>query len=164
MAAPHMKNIPFNSLKIGDSASITKTLSDNDVKLFALMSGDKNPIHLDREYAKQSKFGRNIAHGLWGGSLISTVLGTKLPGPGSIYLHQDLDFKRPIYVDDKVTVTVTVTDLKADSKKVTLQCICTNQDNQVVISGTAIVLASDQIIDVVIPEIKDINLKQDDLF
>ncbi len=95
--------------KVGDSASIVRTLTYKDIELFAIMSGDVNPAHVDEEFAKSDMFHQIIAHGMWGGALISTVLGTQLPGPGAIYLGQSLKFRRPVCLGDTITITVKVT-------------------------------------------------------
>lgn len=131
----------FDEIQIGDSAEICRRLTMEDIKLFAVVSGDVNPAHLDVDYAKDSMFHEIIAHGLWGGALISTVLGTQLPGPGTIYVSQSLHFKRPVHLGDQVTVRVTVTDKNADKKSVSLHCECLNQNNKIVIEGQAEVLA-----------------------
>ncbi len=136
-----ISNRCFDEIKIGDSASITRRLTQQDIKLFAVMSGDVNPAHLDEDYARDSIFHEVIAHGLWGGSLISTVLGTLLPGPGTIYLSQSLKFKRPVVLGDVLTVTVTVKDTKPDNKIVVFDCCCTNQQDKIVIEGEAEVIA-----------------------
>jgi acyl dehydratase len=132
-----IENRTFDEIKVGDSASLVRTLSKEDIELFAAMSGDINPAHLDEEYAKSDMFHTIIAHGMWGASLISTVLGTKLPGPGAIYLSQTLYFRHPVTVGDTITVTVTVTAKQEDGHRVSFDCECTNQRGQVVISGTA---------------------------
>lgn len=105
----YIENRTFDEIKIGDRASLTRTLTKSDIELFAVMSGDVNPAHLDEEYARSDIFHKIIAHGMWGGALISTVLGTMLPGPGTIYLSQTLRFRRPVAVGDTITVAVTVT-------------------------------------------------------
>jgi phosphate acetyltransferase/phosphate butyryltransferase len=132
-----IENRTFDEIKVGDSASLVRTLSKEDIELFAAMSGDINPAHLDEEYAKSDMFHKIIAHGMWGASLISTVLGTKLPGPGAIYLSQTLYFRHPVTVGDTITVTVTVTAKQEDGHRVSFDCECTNQRGQVVISGSA---------------------------
>ena len=137
----YIENRTFDEIKIGDSASIVRTLTQEDIELFAVMSGDVNPAHLDVEYARSDLFKRIVAHGMWGGSLISAVLGTKLPGPGAIYLGQDLRFRRPVSLGDTITVTVTVTQKDEERHRVTLDCTCTNQKGEVVITGTAEVIA-----------------------
>lgn len=99
-----IENRTFDEISIGDSASLTRTLSRDDIALFAVMSGDLNPAHLDERYAAGSTFHRIIAHGMWGGALVSAVLGTRLPGPGTIYLGQDLRFRKPVGLGDTITV------------------------------------------------------------
>ena len=103
-----IENVIFDELYVGRSASVTRTLTQADIELFATVSGDVNPAHLDLEYANASMFHGVIAHGMLSGSLFSTILGTVLPGPGTIYLRQDLKFRRPVKPGDVVTATVTV--------------------------------------------------------
>jgi phosphate acetyltransferase/phosphate butyryltransferase len=134
-------NRTFDEIKIGDTASIKRTLQQKDIELFAAMSGDVNPAHLDAEFAKNEMFHKIIAHGMWGATLISTVLGTELPGSGTIYVDQTLCFERPVGLGDSITVSVTVTNKKPENHIVELDCQCTNQQGQIVISGKAIVMA-----------------------
>src|SRR6266516_3271672 len=136
-----IENRTFDEIKVGDTASLVRTLSKEDIELFAVMSGDVNPAHVDEEYARSDMFHRIIAHGMWGASLISTLLGTKLPGPGTIYLSQTLSFRKPVTIGDTVTVTVTVTDKEADRHCVRFDCQGVNQRGEVVISGSAQVIA-----------------------
>lgn len=136
-----IENQIFDEIDIGDAAHISHILTKKDIQLFAVMSGDVNPAHLDEEYAQSDMFHKIIAHGMWGGSLISTVLGTQLPGPGTIYLEQTLKFLRPVTIGDQVTATVTVTGKQADKHIITLDCKCTNQQGKEVILGTAKVIA-----------------------
>ena len=103
-----IENRTFDELAVGDHAELTRTLRKEDIELFAVMSGDVNPAHMDEEFAKSDQFHKVIAHGMWGGALISAVLGTELPGPGTIYLNQSLSFRRPVGLGDTVTVRVTV--------------------------------------------------------
>ena len=126
--------------KIGDNASITKTITDEDIHTFADVTGDHNPLHLNDEYARDTKFGRRIAHGMLGASLISSVLANKLPGAGSVYLSQSLRFVKPVLPGDTITARVTVTGIRDDKPIVTLETICINQDNETVIKGEAVVL------------------------
>ena len=93
----YIENRTFDEIKVGDSTSLVRTLTKDDISIFAAMSGDVNPAHVDEEYARSDMFHKIIAHGMWGGSLISTLLGTKLPGPGAIYLGQTLSFRRPVW-------------------------------------------------------------------
>jgi len=124
---------------IGTQATLSRTISEDDILLFALVSGDHNPIHLDAEYAEKSLFGKRIAHGFLIGSLISAVLGNDMPGPGSIYLGQTLKFLAPIHIGDTVTVTVKVVALREDKRIITLHTDCTNQHGTLVLSGEATV-------------------------
>ncbi|GGF82744.1 bifunctional enoyl-CoA hydratase/phosphate acetyltransferase [Alteromonas lipolytica] len=141
-----IRNKPYDSITVGDTASLSRTLTRKDIQLFAIMSGDVNPAHVDEEYANSSQFHHIIAHGMWGGALISTVLGTQLPGPGTIYLKQDFTFRRPVSLGDNLTVSVTVLE-KRDHHHILLDCSCTNQDNEVVIEGQALVKAPTEQID-----------------
>jgi acyl dehydratase len=104
-----IENRTFDELQVGDSASLARTLTYKDIELFAIMSGDVNPAHVDEAFAQSDMFHKIIAHGMWGGALISTVLGTRLPGPGAIYLGQSLRFRHPVGLGDTITVTVKVT-------------------------------------------------------
>ena len=112
MAKETIENRTFAEIAIGDSATLTRTLSEQDISLFAAASGDINPTHLDSEYMKKSGRGGVVGHSLWGGALISSLLGNVLPGPGTVYRRQDLRFFRPVFVGDTVTLTITVTDKK----------------------------------------------------
>lgn len=137
----YIENRTFDELAIGESASLVRTLTPEDIQLFAVMSGDVNPAHVDEEFAKSDMFHKVIAHGMWGGSLISTVLGTQLPGPGTIYLGQTFKFRRPVGLGDTVTVKVTVAEKDPEKHRVTFDCACLNQAGEVVINGTAEVIA-----------------------
>lgn len=137
----YIENKTFDEIKIGDTASLVHTLQTKDIELFAAMSGDVNPQHMDAEFAKNDIFHKIIAHGMWGGALISTVLGTKLPGFGTIYLNQSLRFEAPVGLEDTITVSVTVTNKKPEKYIVELDCKCVNQLGKEVISGNAIVIA-----------------------
>ena len=136
-----IENHTFDEIKVGDSAHLIRTLKAEDIQLFAAMSGDVNPSHVDHEYAKSTQFQSVIAHGMWGGSLISTVLGTQYPGPGTIYLGQSLRFLRPVLVGDTLDVRVTVAAKDGKNHQVTLDCCCTDQHGANVITGSALVLA-----------------------
>jgi len=137
----HIENRTFDEIQIGDTATLDRTLTEQDITLFAVMSGDINPAHVDPEYAKSSRFREVIGHGMWSGALISTVLGTEFPGPGTIYLGQNLRFRRPVMVGDTITIRVTAKEKDAEKGKVVLDTECLNQDGEVVVSGTAEVIA-----------------------
>ena len=136
-----LENHPFAEIRLGDGASLVRQVSQRDIQLFAAVSGDVNPAHVDALYARTSHFHEIIAHGMLGGSLISTVLGTQFPGPGTIYLGQTLKFIKPVHIGDTLTVTVSVTSLDAATRQVRLATICVDQEGDVVIEGEAEVIA-----------------------
>lgn len=137
----HIENRTFDEISLGDRAELTRVVQQSDIELFAVLSGDINPAHLDEEYANASKFQGVIAHGMWGGALVSTLLGTQLPGPGTIYLQQSLQFKYPVRPGDEVTVSVEVREKRDEYRHVLLDCQAVNQAGKVVISGEALVMA-----------------------
>jgi 3-hydroxybutyryl-CoA dehydratase len=132
-AAPHR-------ISVGQRASLTRTISDADIAAFAALTGDRNPLHLDDAFAAQSRFGRRVAHGLLCAGLISAVLGTKLPGPGAVYLQQTLRFVRPVFPGDAVTATVEVTACREDRRTATLRTTCADESGRIVLDGEAVVL------------------------
>ena len=137
----HIENRTYDEISVGDSATLERRLTMDDIKLFAVMSGDVNPAHVDEDFAKSSRFQEIIAHGMWGGALISTLLGTELPGPGTIYLGQTLRFKAPVTLGDVLTVTVAATEKNDAKKRIRFRCLCRNQDGKTVIEGDADVIA-----------------------
>ena len=126
-------------IKVGDRAQFAKTISESDVYLYAGITGDFNPAHINAEYAKETFFKTRIAHGMLTAGFISTVLGNYLPGPGTIYLHQDLRFKAPVHMGDTIQALVEVIDVNEDKNRVRLKTTCTNQDGTIVLSGEAAV-------------------------
>ncbi len=139
-----IENRTFDEMEIGEHASLSHTVTRQDIDLFAMVSGDLNPAHLDQAYARTDTFHKIVAHGMLGAGLISGVLGTKLPGPGTIYLGQDLRFLRPVGVGDTIAATLTVKEKRSDKSEVVLDCRCANQNGDVVIEGTAYVRAPTQ--------------------
>lgn len=135
-----IENRTYNEIVVGDHAELTRRLKPQDIELFAVMSGDINPTHVDADYAKDDIFHGIIAHGMWGGALISAVLGTELPGPGTIFLDQSLKFEAPVGLGDTVIVRVEVTE-KQDNGRLLLACTCLNQHGKMVIEGGARVIA-----------------------
>jgi 3-hydroxybutyryl-CoA dehydratase len=125
---------------VGDSRSFVKTVTDEDVRLFAQISGDHNPIHLDETYAAQTRFKKRIAHGALLASYISNIIGNEIPGHGSIYLSSSLKFRAPTYIGDTVTTVATIAAIRADKPIFTLSCVCSNQQDEVLCSGEAVVL------------------------
>ena len=138
---PMIENRTFDEIAVGDSASSERTLTPEDIDLFAVVSGDVNPAHMDPAYAETDLFHKIIAHGMWGGALISAVFGTRLPGPGTIYLSQDLHFRAPVAIGDTITTTVTAREKKPEKHRIIFDCVCTNQAGHAVITGTAEVQA-----------------------
>jgi 3-hydroxybutyryl-CoA dehydratase len=127
-------------IRVGDVAEFSKTITDEDVQVFADLTGDHNPIHLDDSYASGTRFGRRIAHGMLSASLISSVLANRLPGRGTVYLSQSLKFVAPVYLDDTVTARVTVTSIREDKPIATLETVCVNQRGETLLKGEAVVL------------------------
>ncbi|MGK2893079.1 MaoC family dehydratase [Klebsiella michiganensis] len=127
----------IDQLTVGQTASFRKTITETDVINFASASGDMNPVHIDKLAGKESIFGDRVAHGLLVSGLISTVLGTRLPGNGTIYLGQEMKFTRPTYIGDTITATVEVENIDHEKNRIRLKTTCTNQDGVVVITGTA---------------------------
>src|ERR1041384_196299 len=132
------------TLKVGDSAELTKTIEQSDIDAFARVTGDHNPVHVDEEFAKTTRFGKRIAHGMLTASLISAVLANKLPGEGSVYLGQTLQFIAPVFPGDEVTARVTVKEIREDKPIIKLETICINQHDEIVIRGEATVLVTDK--------------------
>lgn len=125
---------------VGDSAEITKTIEQADIDAFASVTGDHNPVHVDEEFAKTTRFGKRIAHGMLTASLISAVLANKLPGEGSVYLGQTLQFVAPVFAGDEITAKVVVKEIREDKPIVKLETICLNQRGEIVVRGEATVL------------------------
>ena len=130
----------IREMKLGDSASHSKTISETDVYLFAGITGDLNPAHVNESVASASRFGGRIAHGILSAGLISAVLAMQLPGPGTIYMGQELRFTKPVFFGDTITATVTVAELIPEKNRAILDTVCTNQNGDVVIKGMATVM------------------------
>ena len=137
IAETYLENRTFDELNIGDAASLSHTVCQRDIDLFATVTGDVNPAHVDPVYAETDMFHHIIIQGMWGAGLISAVLGTKLPGPGTIYLGQNLRFRRPVFIGDTITATLTVREKNPEKGDVMLDCVCTNQHGEAVITGDA---------------------------
>ncbi|MCF6767266.1 MaoC family dehydratase [Thiotrichales bacterium 19S11-10] len=135
-----MQGLNITQLVMGQKASFSKTVSEADIYMFAGVSGDFNPAHINQEAAEASRFKQRIAHGILTASFISTVIGMHLPGPGSIYLEQSLKFKAPVFIGDTIKATVEVIELMLEKNKVCLKTICINQKGIVVLEGEALVM------------------------
>lgn len=130
----------YEEIKIGEVAEYKRTITEDDIEKFAMVSGDFNPVHMNEEYAKKTLFEGRIAHGMLSASFISTVLAQELPGPGSIYLSQNLIFKKPVRIGDTIITRVQVFQKLDDKKRIKLKTTCTNQDGTTVIEGEALIL------------------------
>ena len=154
----YLVNKTYDEIKVGDSSSLTRTLMPEDVKLFAVLTGDVNPAVVDPQYSESGQFREVIAHGMWSGSLISTVLGTQFPGPGTILVDQSLHFSRPVTIGDTITITVTAKQKFDHNKHILFDCVCINQDKLQVVRGTAEILAPTEKVEhlqeVQLPEIR----------
>lgn len=132
----------IEDLEVGMSAEYVRVVKEEDIQLFAEVSGDTNPVHLDAEYAAKTMFKQRIAHGMLSASYISTVLGTILPGPGAIYLSQTLRFKAPVYIGAEVTARLTVSEINAEKRRVSLSCVCLVNDKPVVEGESMVMVPS----------------------
>lgn len=133
----------MKDFQIGEKARVTKTISEADVYAFAGITGDFNPLHVDAEFARRSRFGERIAHGILTAGLISTVLGMKLPGPGGIFLSQTLKFVRPVRLGDTITATAEVTSWNPAKRILELRTACANQRDEVVVEGESVLLVEE---------------------
>ncbi len=134
-----MTGLTLDQLEVGQQASFSKTISEFDVYMFAGISGDFNPAHINQPYAEQTAFKTRIAHGMLSAGFISNVLGTKLPGPGTIYISQSMTFLAPVAFGDTITATAEVVEINSEKKRVRLKTVCTNQDGKEVLTGEALV-------------------------
>lgn len=135
-----LQNVTYDEIQVGDSATFSRILTEDELVLFAAVSGDVNPLHLDADFAAGTIFKERIAHGMWSGSLVSAALATVLPGPGTVYLEQNLSFKRPVKLNDTLTVTLTVLAKEAKNR-VVIGCDVRNQTGHKVVIGEAKVMA-----------------------
>ncbi|MCG6878102.1 MAG: MaoC family dehydratase [Deltaproteobacteria bacterium] len=130
----------IGEIHLGDTAEFTKTVSESDIYLYAGITGDQNPAHIDEEYAKKTFFKTRIAHGMLSAGFISTVLGNKLPGAGTIYVKQTLSFKAPVHMGDTITAQVEAVEIDAEKNRVRFRTLCVNQDGTTVLDGEAMVM------------------------
>jgi 3-hydroxybutyryl-CoA dehydratase len=134
-----MRGKTVDELKIGERARLAKTIAESDVYGYAGITGDFNPAHINQEYAETTYFKSRIAHGLLSAGFISAAIGTVLPGPGTVYLKQELSFMAPVYIGDTITASVEVAEINADKNRVVLKTTCENQKGELVIEGKALV-------------------------
>jgi 3-hydroxybutyryl-CoA dehydratase len=133
-----LKSYRIDEITVGQKASLSKIITDEHVRKYADLSGDINPVHLDESYAKQSRFRKRIAHGMLSAGLFSSIFGTKLPGEGCVYVSQNLNFKRPVYIGDSVIATVTVQAINSVTQKVLFDTICTVMNKKVIVGSAEI--------------------------
>ena len=134
-----MKELVYDDIKVGDSDSVSKTITEGDIVTYAGITGDFNPVHINAEFAGKSMFKERIAHGMLVAGFISTVIGYHLPGPNTIYLAQEVSFKLPVKIGDTVTAEVTVTEKRDDKRILKLKTTVTNQRGEIVVDGSAVV-------------------------
>ena len=152
-----LRNFTYDEISIGQQASYSKRLAERDIQLFAAVSGDVNPVHLDAEFAATTAFGERIAHGMLTGAIISAALAMELPGPGTTYLSQSMRFRQPVKISDTVTVTLEVTDKQDRTGKVTIDCKARNQDDKLVASGIAEVMPPGESLRLARPAVPEFN-------
>ncbi len=153
-----LTNVTISEMSVGRKATYTKTCTEADIQLFALVSGDVNPVHLDAAYAATTQFRQRIAHGMYTGALVSAALGITLPGPGTIYLGQELRFRAPVFIGDTITVELEVESIREDKAIVGLNCNCTKQDGTVVATGKATVIAPKEKISTPAPALPTVTI------
>ena len=147
-----LSNYTFDEITIGQSALYSKTVTDQDVQMFAAVSGDVNPLHLDADFAATTRFGERIAHGMLTASFVSAALAMELPGPGCIFMEQSLKFRLPVKIGDEIKVRLEVTDKNDRRKSVTLDCKAYNSNEKLVLTGTSVVIAPAEKISLPYPE------------
>ncbi|MBC7075093.1 MAG: MaoC family dehydratase [Syntrophomonadaceae bacterium] len=135
-----MRGKVIEEINIGDKAEFSKTITEADIYMFAGVTGDMNPVHINREFAKGTIFSQRIAHGILSVGLISNVLGTQLPGPGAVYVRQECNFLKPVYIGDTITAVVEVIRKEEQKNRVWLRTYCTNQKGQIVVEGEALMM------------------------
>lgn len=153
-----LRSITYDELEVGTTGSFSKTLGERDIVLYAETSGDNNPLHFDEDYASQTMFKGRIAHGMWSAGLISTCIGTVMPGPGSIYMGQALVFKFPVKIGDTLTATLTVKQKLEKRKSVVIDCQVRNQDGKLVVCGDAKVIPPSLSAEIEVPQLPLIQI------
>lgn len=153
-----IENTPISELNVGQTATYEKTVTEEDILMFAKLSGDVNPVHLDEEFAAGTQFGGRIAHGMYTAAIISAAMALKLPGPGSIYMGQTMKFRAPVYIGDTLTVNIEVTSIMEKRNMATLSTDVVNQDGKTVVKGEATALVPTEKLIVDAPELPPISI------
>jgi 3-hydroxybutyryl-CoA dehydratase len=154
-----LQSYTFDELPIGKKATYTRTVTEQDIALFAVVSGDVNPLHLDAEFAKGTMFGERIAHGMMTGAIVSAALVMALTGPGAIYRSQSLRFRRPVKIGDVITVHLEITERNEDKKVLTIDCNCINQNGESVALGVAEIVAPSEKVSVELPPVPKVTIQ-----
>lgn len=154
-----LQSYTFDELPVGKKATYTRTITEQDIALFAVVSGDLNPLHLDPEFAKTTMFGERIAHGMMTGAIISAALVMALTGPGAIYRSQSLRFRRPVKIGDVITVHLEITDRNEAKKILTIDCDCVNQNGDSVALGVAEIVAPGEKVSVALPPVPQVSVQ-----
>lgn len=152
-----VQNVPYEELEVGQKANFQRSVTERDIQLFAEVSGDRNPVHLDADYAATTQFKERIAHGMLTGALISAAIATTLPGPGTIYLGQNLSFTRPVKLGDELTVELEVLE-KLPKNRVRISTTVLNQDGKAVVKGEAEVMAPTEKLNIELPALPPITI------
>jgi len=152
-----VQNVPYEELEVGQKANFQRSVTERDIQLFAEVSGDRNPVHLDADYAATTQFKERIAHGMLTGALISAAIATTLPGPGTIYLGQNLSFTRPVKLGDQLTVELEVLE-KLPKNRVRISTTVLNQDGKAVVKGEAEVMAPTEKLNIELPALPPITI------
>ncbi|WP_221794957.1 MaoC/PaaZ C-terminal domain-containing protein [Oceanobacter mangrovi] len=151
-------NHTYDELNVGDSCTRVHTITEDDLRMFAAVSGDHNPLHLDAAYAATTPFGKQIAHGMYSGALISAAFAMEMPGPGTIYMGQNVQFKRPIFIGDTITITLTVKEKLGKKNEVIFETTITNQNGKAVVTGEATVIAPSEKLTINLAELPSIQV------
>ena len=154
----YLENTPFDELNIGDSTTLVREVSEKDIQLFAYLSGDINPLHLDEEYAKTTQFEGRIAHGLFSALLVTTAVATKLPGPGSIYRGQEMKFQRPVKIGDTLTASLSIVEKKKRGNLVKIDCVIKNQNDETVFTGLSTAIAPTEKLRIKASELPNVSI------
>lgn len=154
----NLQNFTYDELSIEQTAQYSKTLTEQDLVLFAATSGDLNPLHLDADYAATTAYQERIAHGAWTSALISAAIAQQLPGPGSVYISQEVSYRLPVKLGDTITVNLTVTDKKDRRQMVTINTTAVNQAGKTVARGSAVVIAPTEKLSLTAPVLPTISI------